>query len=194
MEDGKGTRAGRPQSAAGDDPGEADSHRRWALLEWPEIDPEVEELVQGLIRAQRYLNQASGDTLKGLGLSHGEVMVLFSLVAGERSHGDIARSLLASTGTITNRLDKLERLGLIQRRPDPQDRRGVLLQLTESGRKTLDQYVSVEAERERNLLRDLSRAELRQLNQLLRKVLLGLRRDLGPPVRPPRDKEAEPQV
>jgi DNA-binding MarR family transcriptional regulator len=75
---------------------------------------------------------------------------------------------------MTNRLDKLERRGLIRRVRDPHDRRGVLLELTETGNSELQEYVAAGAGRERQLLDDLTMAEKRQLNRLLSKLLASL--------------------
>jgi DNA-binding MarR family transcriptional regulator len=99
---------------------------------------------------------------------------------GPRTHGALSRELVVSTGAMTNRLDKMERTGLVARKPDPSDRRGVLLELTDHGRRTLDDYVDLAARRERELLSVLSGDEKQQLNQLLRKLLKALQSELGP--------------
>jgi DNA-binding MarR family transcriptional regulator len=91
------------------------------------------------------------------------------------------RELVVSTGAMTNRLDKMERTGLVARRPDPSDRRGVLLELTEEGRQRLDDYVALAGRRKRELLSAaLNDDEKRELNRLLRKLLAGLQAELGP--------------
>jgi DNA-binding MarR family transcriptional regulator len=77
---------------------------------------------------------------------------------------------------MTNRLDKLEDRGLVKRAPDPDDRRGVLLELTDGGRERLEEYIDAGASREIQLLSDLSRAEKRELNELLSRLLLSLQR------------------
>jgi DNA-binding MarR family transcriptional regulator len=83
---------------------------------------------------------------------------------------------------MTNRLDKLERRGLIRRTPDPNDRRGVLLELTETGQSQLEEYVEAGAGRERGLVDDLTMAEKRELNQLMSKLLASLQtKDAGKP-------------
>jgi DNA-binding MarR family transcriptional regulator len=78
---------------------------------------------------------------------------------------------------MTNRLDKLEREGLVSRAPDPRDRRGVLLSLTGPGRERLDAYRDCGAHRERQLLEGLAQSDKRRLNDLLAKLLDSLRAD-----------------
>ena len=82
---------------------------------------------------------------------------------------------------MTNRLDKMERTGLVARRPDPSDRRGVLLELTKEGRQRLDDYVALAGRRKRELLSAaLNDDEKRELKRLLRKLLAALQAELGP--------------
>ena len=80
---------------------------------------------------------------------------------------------------MTNRLDKLERTGLIERAPDPVDRRGVLLSLTAAGHAKLDDYIELGAARERTLLSRLRPSDKRRLNQLLNTLLESLHADLN---------------
>lgn len=150
---------------------ECDDMTDWAVQEWPDIDPDVERIVNRSGTVVRYFERAAVDTLDEVGLSHGELKVLLRLARGRRSHGDIARQLLVSTGTMTNRLDKLESAGLVVRHPDPNDRRGVLVELTSDGRARLDRYIAVQAKRERQLLVGLTTPEKQELNRLLRKLL-----------------------
>jgi DNA-binding MarR family transcriptional regulator len=163
-----------------------DEHVRWATREWPEIDGLVEGIATRVEVATRQLDRSARDTLDEIGLSHGELKVLLRLIRGERAHGDIARELMVSTGTMTNRVDKLEKGGLVQRQPDPKDRRGVLLQLTDAGRTVLDRYISVQADRERRLMSHLSAAEREALNDLLRKLLASIASELRPGPEPAR--------
>lgn len=76
---------------------------------------------------------------------------------------------------MTNQLDKLEGAGLVVRSPDPTDRRGKLVEMTAKGQEVLDNYVNVQAQRERQLIGGLSMQEKGELNLLLRKLLASLR-------------------
>jgi DNA-binding MarR family transcriptional regulator len=161
-----------------------DAHVRSAVTEWPQIDPEVEGIVVRIGKADRLLERAAIASLAPVGLTFEEFKVLISLHNGRRSHGALCRELLISTGAMTNRLDKLEGAGLVKRERDPGDRRGVLLELTSEGRVKLDAYIDLGAKHERELLGVLEPDEKRQLNDLLRKLLVSLQSELGP-VAPP---------
>ena len=151
-------------------------HIHWAVSTWPQIDPDVEGIVSRVDKIGRYLQNAFRASLGQAGLTKEEWKVIMALSRGVRSHGWLCRDLDVSTGAMTNRLDKLEDRGLIKRAPDPGDRRGVLLELTEGGRERLDEYVDAGASREKELLSGLSPAEKRELNALLSKLLLSLQR------------------
>jgi DNA-binding MarR family transcriptional regulator len=81
--------------------------------------------------------------------------------------------MLSSSGT-TKRLDRLERAGLIARKPDPADRRMVMIELTPAGRKLIDTAYPEHMANEDHLLEPLTKSERAQLASLLRKLLAGL--------------------
>jgi DNA-binding MarR family transcriptional regulator len=83
--------------------------------------------------------------------------------------------MLTSSGT-TKRLDRLEQAGLIAREPDPDDRRGTLITLTDAGRRLIDRVTAAHLENERRLLSGLTDPERQRLADLLRKLQLGLPR------------------
>lgn len=78
---------------------------------------------------------------------------------------------MVSSGGMTNRLDRLEKAGLITRLPDPSDRRGTLVCLTDEGRRLVDEVVTTHVENEHRLLDPLDRSEREALAGLLRKLL-----------------------
>lgn len=159
---------------------EFDEHAARAVERWPEIDFDVETIVNRISHVDRYVERAAVDTLKELGLAKGELKVLLCVNrSGRRSPGEIAQHLLVSTGTMTNRLDKLEASGLVKRLPDPEDRRGVLVELTPGGRETLDRYIAVQAKRERELMSAMSKEERVQLAALLRRLLASVEERTG---------------
>jgi len=172
--------AGRtaPETDADTD-ADLDAHVRLALASWPQIDPDVEAIVIGIAKAAGYLDHAAQATLNRVGLTKEEFKVLCALHTTTRSHGSLCRDLRVSTGAMTNRLDKLERAGLVERSRDPDDRRGVLLALTPQGRERLDQYIDTGATRERQLLAPLSTTQKQQLKRLLQVLLTSLGADLG---------------
>lgn len=156
----------------------------WVIREWPFIDPDVEGIVSRIAKINRYLVRSTSTTLAGLNLARTEKSLLLALVPGPRSHGQLARELLVSTGTMTNQLDKLQRAGLVRRLADPSDRRGVLVELTGAGRERLDRYMEVQGELERELLGSLDERQKRELNELLRVVLARLQGALDSTGRP----------
>ena len=158
-----------------------DAQVRLALATWPQIDPDVEAIVVGIAKAAGYLDHAARATLGRVGLTKEEFKVLCALHTDTRSHGSLCRELHVSTGAMTNRLDKLERAGFVERSRDPEDRRGVLLALTPLGREKLDRYIDTGATRERELLAALSPTQKQQLKRLLQALLTSLAAELGEP-------------
>lgn len=88
--------------------------------------------------------------------------------------GGLIRETLVTSGTMTNRIDRLEERGHVLRHPDPSDRRGVLVGLTVRGKRTVDAAFEALLERERHLLDDVSPEETALLGQLLRRLMAGL--------------------
>ena len=142
------------------------------------IDPEVEGVVDRMGAINKHIGRAFEETLAGHGLSHGEYKLLLRLVTrtedNRLSAGELSRMLMLSSGAMTNRLDQLEKAELIRRVRDPNDRRGVHVELTDKGRKTIDHAVTEQAAKEIDVLSALNPRELTTLNQLLRKVLTSL--------------------
>jgi DNA-binding MarR family transcriptional regulator len=142
----------------------------------PDLDLTVEGVVDRILGIGRRLQKLLDETLSGHGLSHGEWKVLSSLRwAGRpyrRSAGELARIADLSSGAMTNRLDRLEEAGLVRRVPDPDDRRGVLVELTNAGSKLWQEAIGTQAEKEALLASALSKRELAQLNDLLRRVMI----------------------
>jgi DNA-binding MarR family transcriptional regulator len=82
-------------------------------------------------------------------------------------------TMLSSSG-MTKRLDRMEEAGLIERRPDPHDRRGTLVRLTRRGRSVADKAIETHLANEARLLEPLTAAECRTLDSLLKKLLVEL--------------------
>ena len=112
------------------------------------------------------------------GLNRGEVGVLGALLlAGSKqqlSPTQLFKGLMLSSAGITSRLDRLENRGYIKRARHPEDRRGVLVELTDAGRKVLEQAVTTDVGGEQELLAALTKEDQRVLVSLLRKLLAGL--------------------
>jgi DNA-binding MarR family transcriptional regulator len=150
---------------------------------YPQIDPAVEGVVSRISAINKQVSRAFDETLASHGLNHGEYRLLLRLTTraddNRMTAGELSRALLLSSGGMTNRLDRLESAGLIERVRDPRDRRGVLIALTEKGRTQIDAAVTEQAAKEIDVVSALDAGELEQLNGLLRKVLSSLERAAG---------------
>ena len=112
------------------------------------------------------------------GLQPGEFDVLATLRRSGKpyllSPTQLYEALMISSGGMTNRLDRLERAGLVERRPDPDDRRGKLIALTDAGKRVIDDTIGRHVANEQRLLSVLTRAEQEKLNALLKKLITAL--------------------
>ena len=143
-----------------------------------DIDLDVEALVDRIHSISRRIRRAMEATLAEYGLSHAEWDVLVQLRLAPPPHvsspGALAEHCDLSSGGMTSRLDRLEQAGLVRRLPDPDDRRGVVVQLTDEGRDAWDAAASVQGRKEAFFASALTKAELGRLIDLLRKLLLAL--------------------
>jgi DNA-binding MarR family transcriptional regulator len=90
------------------------------------------------------------------------------------SPGALLRETLVTSGTMTNRVDRLERRRFVARSPDPLDRRGVLVGLTADGKRTVDAAFEALLDRERALLAELGTNDARRLAGLLKALMAPL--------------------
>jgi DNA-binding MarR family transcriptional regulator len=142
-----------------------------------EIDIEVEAIVDRINGIARRIRKGMEITLAEHGLTYQEwhVMSRLRFAKNNRSSpGGLAEDLELSSGAMTSRLDRLEHAGLVRRLPDPEDRRGIVVELTEKGREAWDTAATVQGRREAFFASALSKTEQRQLNKLLRKLMLAL--------------------
>jgi len=142
--------------------------------ERPELDPNPMAVVGRIVRLARELDAPLQRVFGRFALDRGEFDVLASLRrAGDPyrlNPGALVASMMVTSGAVTKRVDRLERVGLVVREPDPQDRRGVLIRLTPKGLELVDQAVEEHLANEERLLAALSRGERERLAHLLRKL------------------------
>jgi DNA-binding MarR family transcriptional regulator len=160
----------------------------WAR-ERPDLDLAPIEVLSRVSRLGHHLDVARRSAFADHGIEPWEFDVLAALRRAGRpyqlSPGRLLRETLVTSGTMTNRVDRLTARGLVERLPDPRDRRGVLVRLTPEGRRTVDGALSGLLERERALLGTIGADDRRRLASLLRELLLpfddgvGGRPDLG---------------
>ena len=143
-----------------------------------DLDLAPVEVFSRISRLSRHLDLARRDAFTAHGIESWEFDVLAALRrAGapyELSPGRLLRETLVTSGTMTNRVDRLTARGLVERLPDPRDRRGVLVRLTDRGRETVDGALAGLLEHERRLLSALTPGELRQLAALMRRLAVSL--------------------
>ncbi|GAA3409681.1 hypothetical protein GCM10018952_11270 [Streptosporangium vulgare] len=144
--------------------------------ERPDLDVEPLQVLSRVSRLARHLDRARRASFAEHGLETWEFDVLTALRrAGdpyEMSPGALLRATLVTSGTMTNRIDRLAAAGLVRRRPDPEDRRGVLVSLTDAGRTRVDGAFADLLRRERDLLSGLGKREQQALAGLLRTLLV----------------------
>jgi DNA-binding MarR family transcriptional regulator len=161
----------------------------WAR-ELPELDLETEGIVERIHRLERFVDRAMQETLDAFDVSHGEWKVLANLRRAGPPYrgkpGKLAKRLDLSSGAMTNRLDNMEERGLLRRLDDPDDRRGVIVELTDEGKRLWDDTVAAQAEKESIVSSALGDREKRELNELLRRLMHAFE-DAHGPVIPPHD-------
>ncbi len=143
--------------------------------ERPDLDVAPMQVLSRVTRLARHLDLARRRAFAAHGLEPWEFDVLSALRrAGapySLSPGRLLRETLVTSGTMTNRVDRLTAKGLVERLPDPADRRGVQVQLTGVGRAKVDAALAGLLEQERLLLSALPADDQRQLGALLRSVV-----------------------
>jgi DNA-binding MarR family transcriptional regulator len=144
----------------------------------PDLDHTVEGIVDRIGGINRRIKRMHDETLDQLDLNLTDWHVLTALrwtgAPYRRSAGELARRAELTSGAMTSRLDALEKEGLVRRLRDPDDRRSVLVELTEKGRQTHEQAMGIQAEKEALLAEALTDREKEELNSLLRRVMITL--------------------
>jgi DNA-binding MarR family transcriptional regulator len=149
---------------------------RLESLGHPDIDLEVEAIVDRIGGINRRIKKGMEVTLAGHDLTHPDWQVMTTLRLSRSDHrsspGDLAADLELSSGAMTSRLDRLEQSGFIRRLPDPEDRRGVVVELTSEGMAAWDKAAGIQGRKEAFFASALTKTEQRELNALLRKLML----------------------
>jgi DNA-binding MarR family transcriptional regulator len=155
----------------------------------PELDLETEGIVGRIQHLDKRLRRSMEDTLKEFELDYGQWVVLGALRSAgapfRRSAGALAKVLDLTSGAMTSRLDRMEKAELVRRLPDPDDRRGVQIEITDKGSRLWEEAVGVQAAKEQMVAGALSPAEKQQLSELLKRMVLAF--DSGAAERASRD-------
>ncbi len=141
----------------------------------PDLDVDPLQVLSRVSRLARHLDIARRGAFASHGLESWEFDVLSALRrAGspfQLTPGALLRATLVTSGTMTNRIDRLAAAGLVRREPDPRDRRGVLVTLTDRGQAVVDAALTDLLDREQALLAGLDEDQRRALAGLLRTLL-----------------------
>lgn len=144
--------------------------------ERPDLDTSPMGVIGRIARLAKHLDRSVQETVAEFGLNLGEFDVLATLRRSghpyQLSPTDLFNALMVSSGTMTHRIDQLERAELVRRIPDPNDRRGTLIALTDKGLSLIEQAVKAHVANAHHMLRDLKESERESLMLLLRKLLL----------------------
>lgn len=143
----------------------------------PDLDPAPLGVIGRVSRLSRLVDRHLEASFARFGIESWMYDVLATLRrAGppyERSAGELVRHTMVTTGAITNRIDRLEQRGLVER-ASTTDRRKVIVRLTAEGLATVDRVVEAHLATEREVLAALSERQQDQLAGLLRTLLRSL--------------------
>ena len=144
--------------------------------ERPDLDFSPLQVLSRVGRLARHLERARRTAFAASDLELWEFDVLSALRrAGapyQLSPKALLQQTLVSSGTMTNRIDRLVQRGLVERKTDPNDGRGILVVMTKSGRERVDVAISTLLRAESELLDRLPKADQERLSALLRKLSL----------------------
>jgi DNA-binding MarR family transcriptional regulator len=151
------------------------------LGQWHDVRPEVDLTPMAVIgrisRLSRLIDRRLGENFARFGIENWMYDVLATLRRQGAPYaltaGELVRQTMVTTGAITNRIDRLEQRGLVER-AGTDDRRKVVVRLTDAGRDLVDEIVGTHMDAERAILSALSGRQEHDLAQLLRRLLLHL--------------------
>lgn len=149
------------------------------LAQWNRERPDLDVSAMGplgrLARLRTHLSREIDSVLSAHGLNSSTFDVLATLRrSGEPfrlSPSDLMATMMVTSGTMTNRIDQLEKQGLVERLPNPDDRRGLIVALTPKGRALVDEAVTAHVANQERLMAALTVEERNALDTLLRRHL-----------------------
>ncbi|MGK0740943.1 MarR family winged helix-turn-helix transcriptional regulator [Leucobacter sp. Z1108] len=154
------------------------------LQDWstarPDLDLAPLAVFSRMTRITKHLDRARVHAFERSGLASWEFDVLAVLRRGgapfRQSPKVLVQQTMVSSGTMTNRIDRMENRGLVRRLTDPNDGRGVLVEMTQQGQTLVDAAMTRLSDAEEQLLGGVPRAERDRLATLLRKLALSVDR------------------
>lgn len=160
----------------------AESRVDEVLAHWGRERPDLDPSPIGVFGRIAIIDRMLEDRLGRFFAAHGLILGLFDVLAALRRLGfpyrakpsELALVTMLTSGGMTGRLDQLERMGLVKRVSDPEDRRVMFAQLSPEGLELIDHLIEVHLAQEAELLADLSADERETLADLLRTLELHL--------------------
>jgi DNA-binding MarR family transcriptional regulator len=151
---------------------------------WAETDPSVDssplEVVGRLLLCAHHLRGDLVAAVAPFGLSFGDFDVINTLRRRGDERGtnprELAQSSLITSGAMTTRLDRLERVGLITREPDATDGRGVRVRLTRKGERLAERALGAVIAADESFLEPLSQEQRRAVAAALKLLLMSRER------------------
>lgn len=152
------------------------------IKQWEAVRPDVDTSTMGpigrLTRASKKILTVEEKTFSKYRLNLAGFDVLSTLRRSGSPYalsvGEMMASMMITSGTMTNRIDQLEKIGLVQRIPDPQDARRFIVSLTPEGFSVIDDAIVEHVATQHKLLKGLTAEELAQLDSLLLKLTQSL--------------------
>lgn len=152
-----------------------DTREQWER-ERPDLDPSGAEVIWRISFLHKQLKKLAGKKLDRFELPVWSFDVLAALRRGgppyQATPTELCEATLLTSGAMTNRLDRLEDAGVVERLPDPGDRRGLLIRLTPRGKALVDEAAKVRFDQANDAVSSLTATERRQLAFLLRKLVI----------------------
>ncbi len=144
--------------------------------ERPDIDPSPMAVIGRLVRLNAIISNELQQVFSQYELNMGEFDVLATLLRSGKPYAlmpnNLFKSLMLSSGAMTNRIDRLESKNLVQRTPDSTDRRSIIVSLTPEGLDLINIMISHHVNKGSELLSGLSKDEQETIAGLLKKLLL----------------------
>ena len=155
--------------------------------EYPEADASSTEAFATLLVVGDMLMAVHEPRLEAtLGVSQivAQALAVVDGAGGPLTPSQIGERLIVSSATMTSLLDTLEQRGWVRRTPNPEDRRSLLIEITDAGRETTDRFIPGLHKLERRVMSALSKVERKELLGLLGRVLAGANEIMTEPVEP----------
>lgn len=152
------------------------------LAQWRRERPDLDVTPMGVLGRLKRVTHALTEDMEATWRAHGLTRAGFDVLATLRragapyslSPGALQDSMMITSGTMTHRVDQLVKAGLVTRTPNPEDRRGMIVRLTDAGRTVIDAAVADHVATQRRLLSGLSSEDRALLDGVLRRLMADL--------------------